>query len=145
MHNLLTQGSSTSMPASLASRHLFLIVKNPGIAEMMTWALELAGYRLTKGELSTLSQTPHADPPAAILLDMGLLHKSGIQMLAEAQAQCAAIGITAPIIILTTSQVIQKEMEDSGYRALLKPFHVEALTQTVREALSSSLPQHESS
>ncbi len=141
MHDLLTPSSCTSMPASLASRHLFLIVENPGIADMMTWALELAGYRLTKGKLSTLSQIPSADPPAVILLDVGLLHKSGSQTLAEAQAQCAAISISAPIIILTTSPVIQKEMEDAGYRALLKPFHVEDLTQTVRDALGSPLPQ----
>lgn len=132
------------MPASLASRQLFLIVENPSIADMMTWVLTLAGYRLTKVETPKLSQIPREDPPAVILLDVGFLPTPASQALAEVQAQCVALAITAPIIILTTSPTIQKEMEHAGYRTLLKPFHVEHLTRTVREALNSSLLPHTS-
>jgi DNA-binding NtrC family response regulator len=140
MHDLFTQRSSyPEMPTPLTSRQLFLIVKNPCIADMMTWVLKLAGYRLTKGEAPTLSHIPPEDPPAAILLDVGFLPTSANQALSEVQAQCAALEITAPIILLTTSPTIQKEMEHAGYQTLLQPFHIEHLNQTVREALSSLL------
>lgn len=139
--------SHTTMPVSLASPHIFIVEKNPSIAEMITWMLELAGYHSTRSikELSTLSQIIRADPPALILLDMGLLHESSGWILAGVQAQCTSIGIIPPpIIVLTTSPAIQKEVEALGYQVVLKPFHIQDLTEAVREALHLPLLRYES-
>lgn len=146
-NDLLTLSlSHTGMPASLASPHIFIVEKNPDIAEMITWTLELAGYYSTRRirELSALAQITLADSPALILLDVGLLQESASKIFTDVQAQCTFIGITSPpIIVLTTSPVIQKEVEDMGYRAMLKPFHIQNLTQAVHEALRLPLLQRE--
>jgi len=117
------------------------VEKNPGIAQMITWALALAGYCPTRsaGELSTLFQNFPEDLPVLILLDVSLVRESGSKVLLDIQAQCSSLGITPPIIVLTTNPVIQKEVETVGYRAILKPFHVQHLMQAVSEALSPFL------
>jgi DNA-binding response OmpR family regulator len=148
MNDLLIPSlSRTSVPASLASSHVFIVEKNPSIAEMITTVLTLAGYCPTKGigELSALSQISPTNPPALILLDISLPHEACSKILTDAQAQCMAIGITPPpIIILTTSPSIRNEVEAIGYRALLKPFHVQDLMQAVHEALRLPLLRRKS-
>jgi DNA-binding response OmpR family regulator len=138
-NDMLAPGLSyTSVPASLASSHVFIVEKNPGIAEMITTVLTLAGYSPTKGigELSVLSQISPTNPPVLILLDVSLPHETCSKILTDAQAQFMAIGITPPpIIVLTTSPSVRNEVEAIGYRTLLKPFHVQDLMQAVHEVL----------
>jgi DNA-binding response OmpR family regulator len=127
------------VPVSLSSPHIFVIEKNPHIANMIIWMLKLADYRSTKseGEQSVLSQISPRDPPALILLDISLPRNPPGKVLTDLQAQYIALGITPPpIVVLATSPIIQAEIQALGYRAVLKPFYMWDLTRTVRQSLS---------
>ncbi len=126
----------SSMPASPDSPYIFIAEENLRIAQMITSVLTLAGYRSSVGALAALS---HEHPPMLILLDLNLFSKVRSKSLPDVEAQCSSEGVTPPIIVMTTSPIIQKEVETMGYRALLKPFHVQDLLQTIHEALSARM------
>ncbi len=125
-----------SMPIPPASPYIFIAEENLRIAHMITSVLTLAGYRSSIGELAALS---HGHPPMLILLDLNFFSKVRSKSLPDVEAQCSSEGVTPPIIVMTTSSIIHKEVETMGYRALLKPFHVQDLLQAIHEALSARM------
>jgi DNA-binding response OmpR family regulator len=129
-------------PVALASPSICIIEPHPGIAHMISNMLNLVGYRSSIRETPTFTHISVEDPPSVILLDIHPVRESRSKLL-DVQAQCFSIGIIPAIIVLTTSSVLQKEVETLGFRALVKPFHVQDLIRTIHEALSTPFPFHE--
>ncbi len=118
-------------------RRLVLVIDdNAAICDMLSWALELAGFRASAipGGESALTWIDTAiqsgDSPTLILLDLSLETKAAAYL-----HRLRARWKTAPppIIVLTTSKEIDNEL--AGERVVHKPFHVHDLLVEVQKVL----------
>ena len=117
-------------------RHVLVVDDNAAICDMLSWALELAGYRACAipGGESALTWIDTAiqsgDSPTLILLDLSLETKRAAHL-----HRLRARWKTAPppIIVLTTSKEIDDEL--AGERVVHKPFHVHDLLVEVHKVL----------
>ena len=80
-------------------------------------------------------QEAHRRPPDLILLDLNMPGMSGDQVLREIRSSASASDV--PVLILSGEPVGRVELEHLGASgAILKPFDVTALIETIRSHLN---------
>jgi len=122
--------------------HILIAEDQPAIRELLSWVLQLAGYRATvctrRHAALALRHNPipPGDNPVVLLLDLSLLNANeAADFLLHLRARWQdAGGVLPQIIVLTTSTQVQAEL-GMRERVLQKPFPVRDLIALIQQAL----------
>lgn len=132
--------STTTMQATgpAAPTRLLLVEDEPAMARALQLALERRGFDVAHcGDGSSALQRLRHDPPAAVLLDLGLPGMDGLQVLHRARAE----GVRVPVLVLTARDGIGDRVVGLNAGAddyLSKPFDLDELEARVRALLRRS-------
>ena len=125
---------------SLGERVL-VVEDEPKISAAVTTALRSAGYEvITSASAEDAFFVLHAQHPHLLVLDLGLPHRSGMDVL----VQIRAMSIQIPILILTSNASLDDRVAalDAGADDfLLKPFNAAELCARVRAISRRGLKQ----
>ena len=120
-------------PATLTP--LLLVEDEPALARALQLALERRGFDVVHcADGSSALQRLRHDPPAAVLLDLGLPGMDGLQVLHRARAE----GVRVPVLVLTARAGIGDRVVGLNAGAddyLSKPFDLDELEARVRALL----------
>ena len=117
---------------------------NATIEEMLLLMLKLAGYHtlaLWARRIPALTWIAESAlrSPALVLLDVDLcgVLTGPVDFLHLVQAQWRAVAKDIPpMILLTTNSSVRAMLEQEGYPALAKPFHLKELFDEVKRAMN---------
>ncbi len=110
---------------------LLVVEDDAALCASLEQALEHAGYAVdTTGNGEDAEHLGDSEPYDAVVLDLGLPRRPGIEVLKHWRA----LGKTMPVIILTARDTWQEKVD--GFKAgaddyLAKPFHFEELVARV--------------
>src|SRR5690349_3815156 len=125
----------TPPQAAAAPTHLLLVEDEPALARALQLALERRGFHVAHcADGSSALQRLRHDPPAAVLLDLGLPGMDGLQVLHRARAE----GVRVPVLVLTARAGIGDRVVGLNAGAddyLSKPFDLDELEARVRALL----------
>jgi two-component system, OmpR family, response regulator TctD len=114
---------------------LLLVEDEPALARALQLALERRGFDVAHcADGSSALQRLRHDPPAAVLLDLGLPGMDGLQVLHRARAE----GVRVPVLVLTARAGIGDRVVGLNAGAddyLSKPFDLDELEARVRALL----------
>lgn len=123
------------------NKHTILVVDDePGICEILQTALSSDGYRVHKalGGTEALRILDVLKDVDVVILDLKMPERDGIGVLREMKRRRPQL----PVIILTgygTLDTARQAMSLGAYDFLTKPFDLDVVRETVREALESKL------
>lgn len=123
------------MPTSARpmTNKVLLIEPNVTLADMLSYALTLAGYQVVvaarEAEISC-TKLMVGTPPAALVVD---LYEPGEDPIAQLCRLRARWSEAPPMIILTASQHVTEALA-STERVIRKPFHLSDLLQAIQQA-----------
>jgi DNA-binding response OmpR family regulator len=123
------------------SRTLLVVENDLVVQDMIRQALEIAGYRVLLQEDQTdschwIDQILHY-PPHLILLDVSMRRPDPYEYLSQFHRRWQ---LHPPVIVLTTHPTIQLNLSIAGYQVVLKPFHLQALFDTIGNAFMREGP-----
>lgn len=125
-------------PGPAAPTRLLLVEDEPAMARALQLALERRGFDVAHcGDGSSALQRLRHDPPAAVLLDLGLPGMDGLQVLHRVRAE----GVRVPVLVLTARDGIGDRVVGLNAGAddyLSKPFDLDELEARVRALLRRS-------
>jgi two-component system response regulator MprA len=119
---------------------VLLVEDDHGLRDVLARALREEGFRVTTAVDGRSALASAADPPAAVVLDIGLPDSDGRDVCAALRAQ----GMQAPVLFLTARDGLHDRL--SGFAAggddyLTKPFHVSELVARLRALLKRATPE----
>jgi DNA-binding response OmpR family regulator len=119
---------------------VLLVEDDHGLRDVLARALREEGFRVTTAVDGRSALASATDPPAAVVLDIGLPDSDGRDVCAALRAQ----GIQAPVLFLTARDGLHDRL--SGFAAggddyLTKPFHVSELVARLRALLKRATPE----
>ncbi|MCW2570805.1 MAG: two-component system response regulator [Frankiales bacterium] len=119
---------------------VLLVEDDHGLRDVLARALREEGFRVTTAVDGRSALASAADPPAAVVLDVGLPDSDGRDVCAALRAQ----GMQAPVLFLTARDGLHDRL--SGFAAggddyLTKPFHVSELVARLRALLKRATPE----
>lgn len=121
------------MPAD----NLFIVDDDAAMRDALSVVFTLAGYRTTAfADASTFLDAVRHETPAAVLLDLHLPDKSGLDILKEINAPHYA----APVFIITADNDVTYAVEavkSGAFDYLLKPFDARSLVTRVGSAVAA--------
>jgi two-component system response regulator MprA len=117
---------------------VLVIEDDHGLRDILARALREEGFQVTTAVDGRGALASVADPPNAIVLDIGLPDSDGRDVCAALRAQ----GIDAPVLFLTARDGLHDRL--SGFAAggddyLAKPFHIHELLARLRALLKRSV------
>lgn len=117
---------------------VLVIEDDHGLRDILARALREEGFQVTTAVDGRTALTSVADPPNAIVLDIGLPDSDGRDVCAALRAQ----GIDAPVLFLTARDGLHDRL--SGFAAggddyLAKPFHIHEVLARLRALLKRSV------
>ncbi|MBZ4418869.1 response regulator [Myxococcus sp. RHSTA-1-4] len=121
--------------------HVLVVDDDPDLVEVVTLALEMAGYRVSQasnglGALRVLER----ELPQLILLDMRMPVMDGWTFARELRAR---YGYRVPVVVVTAAEDARLRAREVEANAWLgKPFDVDALLATVGR-FASAAQEHE--
>ena len=118
-------------------KEVLLIDDDPGIHDLVTFALRQTARVVACGTATEGLKTLHARPFEVLLLDLGLPDLHGLDVLARLRQA----GTDTRIIIITadeTPESLLKAIRQNTYEYLRKPFTMDQITQLVERALSAT-------
>jgi len=118
-------------------KEVLLIDDDPGIHDLVTFALRQTARVVACGTATEGLKTLHARPFEVLLLDLGLPDLHGLDVLARLRQA----GTETRIIIITaddTPESLLKAIRQNTYEYLRKPFTMDQITQLVERALSAT-------
>jgi CheY-like chemotaxis protein len=125
-------------PAATPTRTILIIDDDAALLELVSWALEDAGYTVaavTSGrEALQWIQAAAAvgEPPVLILLDLAMPGMSGQQVAAALRGQCGAM--MSPIVVISGDRQAEQRGRELGAACTLsKPFPIERLLKVVQQ------------
>jgi len=122
---------------SVLQKEVLLIDDDPGIHDLVTFALRQTARVVACATATEGLKTLHARPFEVLLLDLGLPDLHGLDVLARLRQA----GTETRIIIITaddTPESLLKAIRQNTYEYLRKPFTMEQITQLVERALSAT-------
>jgi two-component system response regulator MprA len=119
---------------------VLLVEDDHGLRDVLARALREEGFRVTTAVDGRSALASAVDPPAAVVLDIGLPDSDGRDVCAALRAQ----GMQAPVLFLTARDGLHDRL--SGFAAggddyLTKPFHVSELVARLRALLKRATPE----
>ena len=119
---------------------VLLVEDDHGLRDVLARALREEGFRVTTAVDGRSALASAGDPPAAVVLDIGLPDSDGRDVCAALRAQ----GMQAPVLFLTARDGLHDRL--SGFAAggddyLTKPFHVSELVARLRALLKRATPE----
>lgn len=124
-----------------AAPPILIVEEQAAIQELLSTALELAGYSITscagrQAALAWIDQlTPCSDCPALLLLDLSLPGTHAANFLSHLRTRWHdACGVLPQIIVLTTSKQVQNDLA-AQERVVLKPFHIHELLELIQQVI----------
>jgi two-component system response regulator MprA len=119
---------------------VLLVEDDHGLRDVLARALREEGFRVTTAVDGRSALASAADPPSAVVLDIGLPDSDGRDVCAALRAQ----GIQSPVLFLTARDGLHDRL--SGFAAggddyLTKPFHVSELVARLRALLKRATPE----
>jgi len=124
-------------PQSAPEKEVLLIDDDPGIHDLVTFALRNTARVVACGTATEGLKTLHDRPFDVLLLDLGLPDLHGLDVLARLRQA----GTDTRIIIITadeTPESLLKAIRQNTYEYLRKPFTMDQITQLVERALSAT-------
>jgi DNA-binding response OmpR family regulator len=114
---------------------LFMVEDEEDTATLIKMIMETEGYQVIHAAdgQKAQSQIDAMPPPALVLLDMGLPHVNGLELLAHIRKKQTWIGV--PVVMLTADADqtnICKAVMAGTTEYILKPFKREALVDRLR-------------
>jgi CheY-like chemotaxis protein len=129
---------SAPTPVPTSTRTILVIDDDAALLEIVSWALEDAGYTVaavTSGREALQwieAAAAVGEPPVLILLDLGMPGMSGQQVAAALRGQFGAK--MSPIIVISGDrQAEQRGRELGAVCTLSKPFPMERLLKVVQQ------------
>lgn len=120
----------------MPSSDLFIVDDDAAMRDALSVVFTLAGYRVTAyADAASFLAVARRHPPAAVLLDLHLPDRSGIDVLKDINAHHYA----APIFMITADGDIAYAVEavkSGAFDYLLKPFDSRAIVARVGNAIS---------
>jgi two-component system response regulator MprA len=118
--------------------NVLVVEDDHGLRDILARALREEGFRVTTAVDGRAALASVADPPNAIVLDIGLPDSDGRDVCAALRAK----GIDAPVLFLTARDGLHDRL--SGFGAggddyLSKPFHIHELLARLRALLKRSV------
>jgi DNA-binding response OmpR family regulator len=118
--------------------NVLVIEDDHGLRDILARALREEGFRVTTAVDGRAALASVADPPNAIVLDIGLPDSDGRDVCAALRAK----GIDAPVLFLTARDGLHDRL--SGFAAggddyLSKPFHIHELLARLRALLKRTV------
>jgi two-component system repressor protein LuxO len=131
-------GSALSCQVENPMAHILLVEDTPILSELYSEALTKAGHRVTIAETGFATRRLlNEATPDLILLDLQLPDNTGLDLLHDIKA---AKGQATPLTIVMTAyssiNLAVEAMREGAYDFLAKPFPVERLLVTVKNALA---------
>lgn len=116
---------------------VYLVDDDPAMRDVLSAVLTLAGYRVTSfSDAASFLDSAHRPVPAAVLLDLHLPQKSGIDVLKEIDAHHYG----APVFIITADADVSLAVEAvkcGAFDYLLKPFDTGNIVARVGDAIAA--------
>lgn len=125
----------------MAAPLVLVVDDDPAIQALLTDLLTDAGYRVTchASGADVFKRVRHAaargsedDRPAAILLDISLPGRTGIQVLKDLQGDPCAREV--PVIVMSAERGFLERARPLAQEALAKPFHAREVVEVVDRA-----------
>jgi two-component system response regulator MprA len=118
--------------------NVLVIEDDHGLRDILARALREEGFRVTTAVDGRAALASVADPPNAIVLDIGLPDSDGRDVCAALRAK----GIDAPVLFLTARDGLHDRL--SGFAAggddyLSKPFHIHELLARLRALMKRTV------
>ena len=118
-------------------KRILVIDDDPDVCDMICDALEQDGYNCMKAHdgMDGMARL-HRDQPDAVVLDVMLPDKDGIQLCGEITGNASRDGI--PVIMLTVRQDLYTKINSfraGAKRYLTKPFNIDDLLYAVEKTL----------
>ena len=125
---------SLSLPPTGRRRTVLIVDDDRSVRELFREALRIEGYdvRTASDGMSALSQIEQ-EVPDAIVLDLGLPHVSGVDLLRELRARPEMELV--PVIVVTGTDW---ELPHGVAATLRKPVNPDALVSTLQRAIAKS-------
>lgn len=121
------------------NKHLLFVDDEPGIRDIVTYAFQSAGYRVTATDngFATLSQLLSDDHPHAVIIgDLAPRPETSLALVNDVRVAFA--GLRLPLIMLSTQARPVDQMMGlaaGADRYFTKPFSLSTLVGTVEEML----------
>ena len=126
--------------AALSRGRLLLIEDTPSLQMVYESVLAAAGHRVrTEGDARGGLGAFRSEPPSAVLLDLMLPDRDGLDLMAEMLGERPEV----PVIVITANGSINKAvaaMRAGAHDFLVKPFDEARLLNAVENALSHAVP-----
>ena len=131
------------MQPSVDPQPLILVVDDePGILDFIELGLRAEGYRVRAATSAEAAlEAVRADPPHAVILDVGLPGRDGFEVLRSIRAES-----DVPVVMLTARGDVEDRVRGLELGAddyIAKPFHFEELLARLRAHLRRRLPRAE--
>lgn len=123
-------------------KHLLFVDEDHGHRDLVTYAFELAGYRVTTSDngFGTLSQLLSDDYAHAVIVgDLSPMPETSLMLVNDVKVAFA--GLRLPIVMLSTQATpVDRTMglAAGADRYITKPFSVSTLVTTVEELLDEA-------
>ena len=121
---------------------VFIVDDDPAMRDALSVVFTLAGYRVTAfSDSASFLSTARRHAPAAVLLDLHLPDRSGLDVLKDINAHHYA----APIFIITADGDIGYAVEavkSGAFDYLLKPFDARSIVTRVGNAIAAYAKRH---
>lgn len=121
----------------LPTGSLFIVDDDAAVRDVLSVVFTLAGYRVTTfADASSFLASSRCEVPAAVLLDLHLPDKSGLDVLRDIHAQ----HYPAPIFIITADNDVAYAVEavkSGAFDYLLKPYDARAIVTRVGNAIAA--------
>ncbi|MGH2585371.1 MAG: response regulator transcription factor [Dehalococcoidia bacterium] len=124
-------GNATAQPEPPA--HILVVEDDLALARLIEALLASAGYDVrTAGDGERALESARAEKPALVLLDLTLPRIDGWEVLARLRA----MPDPPPVVLFTAHHAAEERARAAGAAAaILKPFDVDDLLETVRRLL----------
>ena len=120
------------------AQSIFVVEDDPAVSGLLTEILTRASYEVTAVDSAFgLAGLVRDLQPAAILLDLGLPFRSGVDLLNELKADARTAHV--PVIVLSgLTEILSEERRALAAAVLAKPFDVERLLDVLQQTCGSS-------
>ena len=120
------------------AQRIFVVEDDPALSSLLTEILARAGYEVTGVDSAFgLAALVRDLQPAAILLDLGLPFRPGVDLLSELKADARTAQV--PVIVLSgLTEILSEERRALAAAVLAKPFDMERLLDVLQQTCASS-------
>ncbi|HZR42813.1 MAG TPA: hypothetical protein VFB12_22025 [Ktedonobacteraceae bacterium] len=144
MMTLPLPSQQNTVTPRLFEHNVLVIEPHPVLSELLFWMLVLAGYSATLTTKETLispawlGEQAHLAPPSLLLIDVDADGMSCLEDLipifSQLYAQWQVVDI--PMLLLTSGSEAHMALQQAGFIALAKPFHLKVLQSLVQQMIA---------